>query len=105
MDDINPSEVYIDAGPGAIYEMKMKSRSSPDYDYDKDRRVEITDLARLPAASAPVTAAALGANRNGWRVFWICLLSFGPLVVGLGLGGLVWVLESESSTEGATRRF
>jgi hypothetical protein len=87
-DDIDPSEIYIDAGAGRVFEKSVKSRAAADYDFDQDRRIEIGDLAGLPAASAPVTAAALGANRNGWKVGWFCLLLFGPLVIAAGL----WVL-------------
>jgi hypothetical protein len=94
-DDIDPSEICIDAGPGRVFEKGVKSRAAADYDFDKDRRIEIGDLAGLPAASAPVTAAALGANRNGWKVGWICFLLFGPLVVSAGLWGLGRVLERE----------
>jgi hypothetical protein len=87
-DDIDPSEIYINAGPAGVFEKGVKSRSAPDFDYDRDRRIEITDLAGLPMASAPVTAAALGANKNGWKVAWACLIVFGPLVFSAGL----WVM-------------
>jgi hypothetical protein len=87
-DDIDPSDIYVDAGPGRVFEVSVKQRTPPGFDYEKDRRIEIADLSRLKPASAPVTAAALGANKNEWAVFWFSLFLLGPLVFGAGL----WVL-------------
>lgn len=92
-DDIDPSEIYINAGPAGIYEQSVKSREAADFDYDKDRRIEITDLPKLPAASAPVTAAAMGANKNEWKIAYFCLFVFGPLVFSAGLWVMVRIFE------------
>lgn len=87
-DDIDPTEIYVDAGPGRLLEVSVKPRSAADFDFDKDRRIEISDLSGLKPACAPVMTAAAGANRNEWTVLLTSLFLLGPLVVGAGL----WVL-------------
>lgn len=87
-DDIDPTEIYVDAGPGRLFEVSVKQRTAADFDYDKDRRVEIAELFGLTPASALVMTAAAGANQNEWAVFWSSLFLLGPLGIGAGL----WVL-------------
>lgn len=105
-DDIDLTEIYINAGPATVLEQSVKGRSAPDFDFDRDRRIEIGELARLPAASAPVTAAALGANKNGWQVAWVCLLVFGPLGISAGLWMMIKIFDkpAEQASEVAKKR-
>ncbi len=96
-DDIDPSEIYINAGTAGVYEQSVKSREAADFDYDKDRRIEITDLSKLTAASAPVTAAALGANKNEWKIAYFCVFVFGPIVFSAGLWVMVRIFEKRAA--------
>jgi hypothetical protein len=97
-DDIDPTEIYVDAGPTRLYEVSVKQRSAADYDFDKDRRIEIADLSGLTPASAPVMTAAAGANRNEWAVLLTSLFLLGPLGIGAWLWILGRILEGEGKT-------
>lgn len=92
-DDIDASEIYINAGAVGVFEQTVKSRAASDYDYDRDRRIEIIDLTKLRPATAPVTAAALGANKNEWKIVFYFALVFGPMVFSAGLWVMVRIFE------------
>lgn len=96
-DDVEPSEIYVNAGPARIYEKSVKRMSANDFDHDKDLRIEVLDFASLPAASASVTAAAIRANQNEWKVVSLSLVLIGPLVFGAGLWVWARIMEREKA--------